>query len=365
MSQTKTRPTFASTKEFGRALKAIETDYFQEGNPEGRVKTGDWRLWHKAIILLTLFFSIFGMLLFAPYPGWIKIVLCIALGAVTASIGFNVGHDANHGSFSSNTKLNNFFRLSFNLFGIFSFFWRIKHNVLHHTYTNMDGHDEDISGVKQLRMHPDQSWRPMHRFQALYCWFLYGLLYIGWVGITDFKKYFQGHVEGYHLNMKKKNHATFWVTKVFHLIFFCLVPIFLLGFKSWIIGYAVYGFSVGVTTSIVFQLAHVVEKTSQPPAVMTMTEEEWRLHEVLTTANFGMQNKVLSWFVGGLNFQIEHHLFPRVSHIHYPVLSTKVQEVCKVYGVPYHQYNSFWAGIKSHARKMAQLGKKPVLSITT
>lgn len=363
MSQTRTWPKFASAKDFGDAIKAIEADYFQEDSSEGRIKTGDWRLWHKAVILLTLFFSIFGIILFTEYSSWIKILLCIVLGAITASIGFNVGHDANHGSFSANKKHNNFFRLSFNLHGIFSFFWRVKHNVLHHTYTNLNGFDEDISGVKQLRMHPDQPWKPIHHYQALYCWFLYGLLHIGWVWFSDFKKYFQGHIEKKKLDMEKKDHLTFWLTKIFYVTFFCALPWIVLGFKSWIIGYLVYEFSVGLITSIVFQLAHVVEKTSQPK-VFVRSNDEWILHEVLTTANFGMQNKVLSWFVGGLNFQIEHHLFPKVSHINYPALSVEVQKVCEDYNVPYNKYPTFWSALISHVRKMAQLGKKPIKSLT-
>lgn len=355
MSQIKSRPSFAHIKDFGKAIMAIETEYFLENNSQRIIKTGDWRLWHKSMILLPLFFVLFGMLVFTDYPNWIKICLCIALGAVTSSIGFNVGHDANHGSFSENKKVNNFFRLSFNLFGIFSFFWRTKHNILHHTYTNMNGHDEDISGVKYLRMHADQPWKPVHKFQKFYCWFFYGLLYFGWVWFNDFKKYFQG-------DMESKDHVTFWATKLFHLAFFVVLPIEVLGFQSWVVGYSLYCFSVGIITAIVFQLAHVVEKTSQPPAVLTMTEEEWRLHEVLTTANFGMDDKALSWFVGGLNFQIEHHLFPRVSHVHYPEISKKVQQVCLEHGVPYHKYPSFTSAVASHVRKMSELGRRPVLS---
>lgn len=364
MSQVRIRPVFAPAEEFGRAIKAIETDFFRKDNSAGRIKTGDWRLWHKAIILLTLFFSIYWVLVFTHSVYWLKILLCLALGAVTASVGFNVGHDANHGSFHKRPWINNLMRLSFNLYGIFSFFWRVKHNVLHHTYTNIDGVDEDISGVKQLRMHPDQPWRSMHRFQAFYCWFLYGLLHIGWFYVNDFKKYFNGHIGGQRNNMKNIDHLNFWMTKIFYITFFCVVPWVILGFKTWIVGYLVYEFSVGLITSTVFQLAHVVEKTSQP-TVMVATEDEWRLHEVLTTANFGMQNKVLSWLVGGLNFQIEHHLFPKVSHVHYLVLSKEVQKACEAYKVPYNSYVSFWSGLKSHTRKMAELGKRPVLSLTT
>ncbi len=363
MQQIKKRPSFTKIQEFGAAIKKIRISYFKGETSDEIVQTGDWRLWHKAIILLSLFFFVFGVLLFTEYSNWIKVLLTILLGAVTASVGFNVGHDANHGSFSKDTPINNFMSLSFNLYGIFSFFWRIKHNVLHHTYTNLNGFDEDISGVKQLRMHPDQPWRPIHRYQALYCWFLYGLLHIGWVWFNDFKKYFQGHIEGSKTHMKKIDHLTFWMTKIFYVTLFCVLPITILGFKTWIVGYLIYEFSVGLITSIVFQLAHVVEKTSQP-TVLVASEEEWIAHEVLTTANFGMDKKALSWFVGGLNFQIEHHLFPKVSHIHYPNLSVEVQKVCKTYDVPYHKYSTFWSALKSHTRKMAQLGRRPIKSLT-
>lgn len=363
MAQTKQRPKFARSKEFGAAIKKIESDYFQEGNPEGRITTGDWRLWHKAVILIILFFTVFGMLVFTGFPDWVKILLCIVLGAITASIGFNVGHDANHGSFSYKTKINNPFRLSFNLFGIASFFWRQKHNVFHHTFTNLNGVDDDIAQNGLLRFHPDQPWKWIYKLQPYYCWLMYCLLYLGWVWVSDFIKYFSKRISGYKIKITKRDHLSFWATKVFHLAFFCIFPAMFVGFGQWLAGYLIYGFTVGFTTAIVFQLAHIVEKVSQPETLI-ISPDEWIAHEVDTTANFAMNNKVLSWFVGGLNFQIEHHLFPKVSHIHYPDLSKKVQATCEEYEVKYHYYETFWSALNSHRKLMIDLSKKPVNSLT-
>jgi linoleoyl-CoA desaturase len=192
---------------------------------------------------------------------------------------------------------------------------------------------------------------------------MYCLLYIGWVWVSDFIKYFSRKISEFKIEITKEDHFVFWATKIFHFVVFCIIPIMFVGFRSWLAGYLIYTFSVGFVISIVFQLAHIVEKVSQPE-ILTATEEEWIVHEVATTANFAMDNKVLSWFVGGLNFQIEHHLFPRVSHIHYPALSEKVQSVCRNYGVRYHKYFTFWSAVVSHYRTMAKLSKKPITRLT-
>jgi linoleoyl-CoA desaturase len=374
MAQIKKRPTFARSNEFGAAIKKIRTDYFENGNQKLK-ETGDWRLWHKAIILLTLLIAVYTVLVFLKYETWVGVTLCLLLGLTAAAIGFNVGHDANHGSFSKDPRkdkeskktgdslVNIITKHSFNVLGVTSSFWRTKHNLLHHTYTNLDGIDDDIAQNGLLRFHPSQPWKWIYRLQPIYCWFMYCLLYIGWVWVSDFIKYFSRKISEFKIEITKEDHFVFWATKIFHFVVFCIIPIMFVGFRSWLAGYLIYTFSVGFVISIVFQLAHIVEKVSQPE-ILTATEEEWIVHEVATTANFAMDNKVLSWFVGGLNFQIEHHLFPRVSHIHYPALSEKVQSVCRNYGVRYHKYFTFWSAVVSHYRTMAKLSKKPITRLT-
>ena len=230
--------------------------------------------------------------------------------------------------------------------------------MLHHFFTNLVGIDEDVSAEPLLRLHEQQVWRIIHRAQPYYCWFVYGLLYLVWILWNDFKKLFQGHIEGHKIPITKKDRWVFLFTKLFHFGFFWAVPILIFGWRAFAIGYGIYGFTVGVTTAVVFQLAHIVEKTSQPKEEVA-TKEEWVFHEFATTANFATKNKLVGWFVGGLNFQIEHHLFPKISHVHYEALSKEVKQVCKDFNVEYHEYPTCWSAIRSHFRKMVDLSKKP------
>lgn len=361
MSTKKRRPSFAPRQTFGAAIKAIEKDYFKDTSNK-KSKRGDWRLWHKSAILLPLFVMAYSVLVFTDINIWTKcILLVLVLAPTTASIGFNIGHDANHESFSEKKWVNDLFSLSFNLVGVDYFGWRTKHNVLHHTFTNIKGADDDVN-APGLRFHEGQPWKPIHRYQWFYCWFLYSLLFIGWIVQNDLKKYLKRRINGYEWKIEKKNWLILIFTKIFHFSFFWIIPIIFLGWKQFLVGYIAYTLIVGLTTAIVFQMAHIVEKVTQPTFVEgTPLEEEWIEHEVATTADFAPDNKVLSWFVGGLNFQIEHHLFPKVSHIHYKALSIEVQKVCKEYGKPYNVYPTFRSAITSHFRKMKELSKKPVL----
>ena len=358
MSVTKRRPSFAKIQAFGLAIEKVESDYFKEGTPEEIVKTGDWRLWHKAIILFALFITTFILLVWGNLYVNTKVILCITLGLIAASIGFNVGHDANHGSFSETKWVNNLVGLSFNFLGVTSSFWKFKHNILHHTYTNLEGIGDDVAQNGILRLHEEQPWKPVYRLQPIYCWLMYGLLYIGWVLKSDFDKYFKGRVGEHKMKITKKDRKVFWLTKVFYVTLFWVVPIVFVGFKAWAIGYIIFVFTTGLTTAIVFQMAHIVEKVSQP-SIEIATKFEWIAHQMATTANFATRNKFISWFVGGLNFQIEHHLFPEVSHVYYKPLSEKVKQVCKDFDFPYHVYPTFWSVFVSHFRKMVQLSKRP------
>ena len=130
--------------------------------------------------------------------------------------------------------------------------------------------------------------------------------------------------------------------------------------------YSLAAFVSGVALSVVFQLAHCVEEADFPVPVPTATggarvENEWAVHQVLTTANFARSNRVLSWFLGGLNFQVEHHLFHKICHVHYPELSKVVEKVCNEFGVRYNANKTFWGAVRSHCRWLVAMGR-PVIS---
>ena len=347
--------------QFYQSLKISVDQYFEK---KGIKKTGDWRLFIKTFILVGTAIALYCSLVFFKPEVLPALIICALLGFTSASIGFSVMHDANHGSYSSRIKLNDFVGLSVNALGASSFFWKQKHNIIHHTYTNVDGIDDDIAKSPIIRQCETQRWVPAHKIQHFYLVPIYALSSLFWIFSMDFVKYFTRKIYTTAAwKMTLKNHIVFWATKVCYLVFYMIIPIMLWGFGAWLVGFFLMHAVLGLTLSLVFQLAHVVENTEFENVALDETkdiETAWAQHQLKTTSNFAMGNKVISWFVGGLNFQIEHHLFPRVSHIHYPAISKIVMEKCKEYNLPYNKYNTMSGALASHFRVMKMLGKKPV-----
>ena len=346
------------SQDFYKSLKLSVDNYFKSS---GLKKTGNWKLYSKTLVLIPLALAIYIFLLTANYHPAIGISLVIVLGLTLASIGFNVMHDACHGSFSSKKWVNDIVGLSLNALGGNAFFWKQKHNILHHTYTNIAGLDDDIAQSKLLRQSNAQKWMPVHKYQHIYLPLAYSLTIFMWVGFRDFDKYFKGKIHNTSIQpMNLTEHILFWVSKVFYAFFYIALPIILVGWLPWLIGFAVMGLVMGLVLAFTFQLAHAVEGPEFSAIGLDdkVIETEWAVHQVKTTANFAPDNKLLSWYVGGLNYQVEHHLFPRVSHIHYPALSKVVKMECEKFGLPYHSFKSVPAAVTSHLRLMKELGKK-------
>ncbi len=345
---------------FFQSLKVSVDEYFTSNKIE---KTGDWRLFIKTIVLVSAAVIVYCSAMFFPVGVGAALLLAAFFGFLAASIGFSVMHDANHGSYSTNAKLNDFLGLSANALGASAYFWKQKHNIIHHTYTNVDGIDDDIAKSPIIRQCETQKWVPAHKVQHLYLVPVYSLSSIFWIVFMDFTKYFSRKIyttEAWKLSTK--NHIVFWATKLWYAFIFIAVPIYVWGFWGWLAGFMAMNVTMGLTLSLVFQLAHVLENTEFEHIPLDTTkhvETAWAVHQLKTTSNFAMNNKIISWFVGGLNFQVEHHLFPRVSHVHYPAISKIVQEKCKEFNVPYNYYETMGGAIASHFRTMRQLGKQP------
>ncbi len=341
---------------FYSSLKRAVEEYFQQQNIK---KTGNWKLYLKTIILIPLAVLIYVFLLVGNYSAMAGSALSILLGLTMVSIAFNVMHDACHGSYSGKGWVNHILGFTMNALGSNSYIWKIKHNVIHHTYTNVDGIDDDIAKSPVLRHCPSQKWVPMHRFQYIYMFLAYAISTILWVFLTDMVKYFTRKIVVTHMKLTFQDHVIFWVSKALYVVFYIALPIVLVGWQWWLVGYLVVNMTMGLTLAIVFQLAHVVEKTEFEEAgdVPRQIDAEWAIYEIKTTANFAPDNKMVNWFVGGLNYQIEHHLFPRVSHVHYPAISGIVKEHCEKFGLPYHSYPTMYGAVLSHIRTMKALGK--------
>jgi len=353
-----TTPKFSSVaKSFHVELKKRISLYFQQ---TGKSSTGEGKLYTKAIILLTAFALLYiHLVFFTPAAVW-AILECVLFGGVVATIGFNIMHDGAHGSFSKHKVVNNIAAFTLNVLGGNSFMWDMKHNVIHHAYTNIDGVDDDIDIQPWMRMSTTQPKYAMHKYQHIYFWFLYSLLYVLWIFLLDYQKYFKKRIGVMPIKkMSTKDHLVFWGFKILNLLLFVALPIYMLGFTSWLIGFLSFTIVAGLTISIVFQLAHTVEHTHFPiPHEDTgRLEDEWAIHQLKTTANFAPRSKVISWLVGGLNFQVEHHLFPKISHIHYPAISKIVKQACEEFNVPYIEYPKMYQAVASHVNFLKQMGR--------
>ena len=346
-------------KDFFNALKREVDAYFATNNIR---KTGNWKLYAKAFILIPSALLLYYILLTVPMHWGISTALWILLGFNMAAIGFNVMHDACHGSFSTRNWVNYLFGLTNNFLGGNAFLWKLKHNIIHHTYTNIDGVDDDINNMPFIRQCTTQQWKPMHRFQSAYMFLLYGFTSL-FMFFMDYVKYFSKKIHTTPLKeMDLKEHIVFWAGKLFFILFYIILPISLLGWSKGLLGLFISQFTMGLTLAIVFQLAHVVEHAEFEAAGAdpVKIENEWAIHQIKTTANFAFANKMATWFLGGLNYQIEHHLFPRISHIHYPAISQIVRDTCVQFGLHYIYFPSTRAAVLSHVRLMNQMGKRPI-----
>lgn len=332
-------------------------DYFKA---TGKNRWGDWTIYLKSFLLIGSFFSLYFFLVFVDMPAWLSLLLCALMGLTLAGIGFNLMHDGAHGSFSDRRWLNNMMGYALNMVGGDVDLWKSKHNQIHHGFTNILGHDDDIDIQPILRTHNDQPRYWFHRFQHIYGFIAYGLTYFSWVWRDDMQKYFKMRIG--NTRLKKfpwHRHLIFWGTKVIYAFSFVVLPMITKGFGPALLGYAVTTVVCGIVIGVVFQLAHVVENTAfhNPEREGSQLETEWAIHQLQTTSNFATRSKWVHWFTGGLNHQVEHHLFPRISHVHYPALSKIVRETCEQFGVAYNEHPTVLTAVRSHVSYLRQIGR--------
>lgn len=342
---------------FFKTLKEKVDDYFQSNSLS---HSGGTSLFVKSVIQISLAISLYVILVFFTPSIPVSIFLCCLLGINFGVIGFNVMHEGGHGSFSNHKLLNEVSGHFLNVLGGNIHYWKVKHNINHHTYTNIEGADSDIDILPFMRVNEHQPRYWFHKFQHIYWVFLYGISYFVWIYYEDFVKYFSGKLGATQAKVEftLKQHIVFWGTKILYSIVYFVLPIYFVGWAETLIGYGIISFVCGLSISIVFQMAHVVEVTQFPlPNENSKIDQEWALHQISTTANFATKNKVVSWLLGGLNFQVEHHLFPKISHVHYPQINKLVKETCEQYNVKYLEYSSIFTAFGSHLQHIRRLGR--------
>lgn len=360
-------PTFSrlDQNQFFRTLNKRVNDYFKENNLK---KTGNWKLHLKTIIMFSLLFVPFVVLFFVPVPVWIYLLASVVIGIGMAGVGMNVMHDGNHGSYSTKTWLNKIMGGSIYILAGNVYNWQVQHNVLHHTYTNIPGHDEDLDAGRVIRFTKEAKWYSFHKFQHYYSIFLYGLLTINWCLTTDFKQM------GAYLKRKLSygntpNPKTLWtglvISKIVYFGFWIVLPL-IFGTASWwviLLGFFIMHYTAGLILSVVFQLAHIIDDTINPlPNENGEMENTWAIHQLFTTVNFAPKNWIVNYYTGGLNHQIEHHIFPNISHIHYDKIAEIVKQTAKECSLPYFEYKTMRSAVVAHFKHLKELGQQPQLA---
>jgi linoleoyl-CoA desaturase len=319
-------------------------------------------MYAKTGVALAWWLASYLLLLLGGFPTWVNILLCVMFAFAIASVGFNVMHDANHRGYSDSPRVNRLVSLSAEMVGISGFRWRTKHNVWHHTYTNIAGYDDDIEAYGLIRLSPRVPWKPLHRFQAWYFPFVYSLIAFDFI-LRDFLMVFFGRSDPNHVYPKltAEDKATFWIGKLVYAVLMFALPLLVFPWWQVLIGYVFIMLLVGLLLGIVFQLAHISGDAEFPePAPNPLRiENEWAIHQVKTTVDFAPRNRLLNFYIGGLNYQIEHHLLPHICHVNYPHLAPVVQKTCEEFGVKYVSYPTWGAAFRAHWRQLHALGKRP------
>lgn len=354
---------FPRNNEFYQTLNKRVNEYFRTNNIS---RHGNREMTIKTIVMLSIYFVPYILLMSGVITNvWVMLAFAIVMGLGMSGIGLSIMHDANHGAYSKNNNINNLLGLTLNLVGGSSMNWKIQHNVLHHTYTNVHEHDEDISPRGILRMTPESSWRPVHKFQHRYAWFFYGLMTMVWVFLKDWFRVMKYHKEGLLQKQKTtlaREIGILVVTKIIYILYIAVIPMMVLdlSFGQWFIGFFAMQYTAGFILAIIFQPAHVIEGTEFPvPDSDGNLENSWAVHQLATTTNFANKSRWFSWYVGGLNFQVEHHLFPTICHVHYRHISPIVRQTAEEFGLKYKDAGSFWGALVGHAALLKELGKRP------
>lgn len=348
-----------NSKAFTATLNKRVNEYFKTN---GISRYGNTKMYIKTVFMLCLFTLPFlGLVLFEPGT-FVALILCSLMGLGMAGIGLGVMHDAIHGAYSANQNINKFWGFTLNLVGGNAMNWKIQHNVKHHSYANIHDHDEDIAPKLILRLCPYSSLSGVHKYQYIYAWILYGLGTFFWVTFKDFIKLINYYKEGWlqkNTSSVTKEFAILIVSKILYYGYIIGIPLMFTSYTGLeiFLGFLTLHIFSGLATAVIFQPSHLMEEVIYPtPNENGKMPYSRFVHQLYTAVNFANNNKLVTWYGGALNFQVEHHLYPQICHVHYPAISKFVSETCKEYNIPYYSKDGFFEALREHNKMLKWLG---------
>lgn len=343
--------------DFQRAFRAaVEAELTDRVRRRGR-----WAMGAKGVVIAAWAIGSYLALMLWAREAWQVVPLCLSLALALAGVGFCVQHDANHGAVGG--RFARVLGFSLDLLGGSSQVWRAKHNHAHHSFTNIDGADSDIEQLPFARFAPSQRRFAFHRYQHLYMWLLYGLYTFKGHLTGDWAEMIGGRVGAQPVRRDARVIAVFLLGKALFASWTLVLPLLLFPWWAALAGFALTSWGFGMTLAVVFQMAHCVEEAEHGFTTVAELQanpgRRWAEHQLASTVDFAPRNRLLNWYLGGLNFQAVHHLMPRVPHVHYARLSPLLEGVARAHGLRYRCHPTFRSALRSHARWLRRMGAPP------
>jgi linoleoyl-CoA desaturase len=320
----------------------------------------------KAALIITLFVASYATLVWVPLTLPVAVLVAAVFVHTIVALATGVMHDANHGVFAVNRRVNSVFAASADFLGASSWLWRQQHNRYHHHATNVMGVDSDIEQAPFARLAPVQEWKPWHKFQPVYMWFLYGFLILKWVVFGDYLTVWNGNFGAQPFTKKLRVRDVVFMTagKAVHVGWALVLPML---FHPWYVVAGVYvavSWCSGFYLAVLFQLAHCVDVADFAAEDAKLTGDDGVRHQLNTTVDISHRSRLArayAWFVaGGLDFQVEHHLAPRMPHTLYPRLAPIVDELGVRAETPRRTHDGLFAALRSHQRHLVAMSRRPL-----
>lgn len=347
--------------DFAKELRKRINNYFKEKNISQYANA-------EVITKGFLGFLIWGIIYFLILSDTLSnnflllITAFMALGFVNIFLAFNIMHDACHGAYSKNKRVNYILGFTMNFIGGNSYLFTKMHNA-HHAFVNIAGIDVTLETHGFFRFTPHEPWQPKHKGQHIYTPILYALAMIHWVTVKDYKWMFGELNIGNKKNIKheRKEYFILFISKIFYYSVTLVLPLILLS-APWywiVIGWINLHILPSLCFALLFQVTHVYKGTHYPlPDKDGNIENNYFIHVLETTADFSRENRFTAWLTGGINIHIVHHLFPKINHAHYIPLTRIIKQTAEEYGIQYQENKNFLKALRLHMEMLKMLSQK-------
>eukprot|EP01119_Soliformovum_irregulare_P006754 TRINITY_DN19183_c0_g1_i1.p1 TRINITY_DN19183_c0_g1~~TRINITY_DN19183_c0_g1_i1.p1 ORF type:complete len:453 (-),score=91.41 TRINITY_DN19183_c0_g1_i1:48-1406(-) len=355
------KPYYQWDSEFYTTLKKRVEQVVRDEN----LTNHSYYMYFKSLALLTIWFCLYYYTIMKG-----NIWLAIPFGYFHSQFGITVAHDGLHGAYSKYSWINGLAAAAMDLMGASGIVWLHQHNVGHHPNSNRQGtshkndndeideYDPDArSGAPYVRITPNQPWAWWHQWQHIYIWPMISLISAKWV-VNDVRAIIRRkYITIEMFELRTRDLILTALAKSLFVFYMIALPLTYLTFSDWLTFFCFAMATSSYNFVLMFSVNHLTEDSMFPND--SVYNRDWARLQALTATNFAIGSKLWTLLSGGLNYQIEHHLFPGICHVHLPKISPVVQQTFKEYDVPYQNYSSYWDAFYAYYHHLVVLGQNP------